>query len=430
LIDRLLARAAPADVARVPAPVRTAALLPAFARPAPGAVVKIAGTNGKGSVCSMMASCLTAAGYRVGIFTSPHLVHVSERIRVAPVPATTAELDDAADVVAERIETAVASLGPDYWPTYFERTLLLALEVFRRGRVDVAVLEAGVGGRTDAVSAVPGAVSAISSVALDHQAQLGDTDVEIAANKAGIATPGSLLVVAAGVDGRLVDTIAQACTARGVRLVQARAERVVALDSDLTGSTISVDWQGQWQTVRLALAGQHQIENAATSVAILDALANVGVALGPAAIEGLAHVAWPGRFELVDGAPPWVLDGAHNPHGLLALAATLDRCIPWEQRVLVCGLGVARTSAAVVERLAGLAPRIWVVDGFYGAIDGRHLAAAIGASAEAVGSAEQAVARAREEFAGSTHTIVACGSLYLVGALRACLQQRREPDRS
>ena len=270
--------------------------------------VHIAGTNGKGSVTAMVDAALRAAGHRSARYTSPHLVDLAERFVIDGRPVSHDALVAAVTVVRDAIAALRAGGGLDVQPTFFEVTTAIALELFRRAGVTVAVLEVGLGGRLDATNIVspPDVVAtAITSIAFDHQVYLGSTLREIALEKAGIIKPG-VPVVVGPLDAEAEAAVDEVAASRGARVLRARA-------SDCDGMAIG-------------LAGAHQRSNAAVAMRILQLLDTRGMAVSAHAIEdGLAHPQWPGRLDvrrLADGRE-LLLDAAHNPAGAASLASYL-----------------------------------------------------------------------------------------------------------
>jgi dihydrofolate synthase/folylpolyglutamate synthase len=270
--------------------------------------VHVAGTNGKGSVTAMVDAALRAAGHRSARYTSPHLVSLTERFVIDGRPVT----EDALVAVVADVRDAVDGLRADgglaTQPTFFEVTTAAAFELFRRARVEVAVLEVGLGGRLDATNVVsPDDVvaTAITSIALDHQTYLGSTLREIAFEKAGIIKRG-VPVVVGPLDAEASDAIEQVARDRGAQVIRASAQ-------DCDGMAIG-------------LAGAHQRANAAVAVALLRIVDARGIRVPSQAVAtGLAHPEWPGRLEvrrLADGRE-LLLDAAHNPAGAAALASYL-----------------------------------------------------------------------------------------------------------
>ncbi|MCX6549839.1 MAG: bifunctional folylpolyglutamate synthase/dihydrofolate synthase [Acidobacteria bacterium] len=308
------------------------ALTDALGRPqdaCPSAIV--AGTNGKGSVCAMTAAALSAAGYRTGCYTSPHLVHLTERYEIDGVPVAEAEL---ADVVAD-LQTLAARLEAQgllgATPTFFEVATAAAFEVFRRHRVEVAVLEVGLGGRLDATNAATPRVGAITNIAFDHQQYLGHSLAAIAAEKAGIIKPGMRLVCGER-HPEALDVIADACRARQATLVTTWDD--VACDTTFADGRATIGVRtpaGRYGPVTLALHGRHQVANALVAVRLLEALDATGVRVrGPAIEQGLSGARWRGRLERIDlaGGRSVLLDAAHNPAGAATLAGYLREVAP------------------------------------------------------------------------------------------------------
>ena len=287
---------------------RIRAVLQALGRPQDRLrFVHVAGTNGKGSACAMIESALRASGLRTGLFTSPHLAEPTERIRI-----------DGAPISADRFADAFNRLLGLH-TTYFETVTAMALLVFAEERVDMVVLEVGLGGRLDATNVVSPDLSVITPVDFDHEAYLGKSLESIAGEKAGILKPGVPAVFA-----RQRPEAARVLDRRAAELsipVARTADWLVSdLDIDPRGSRFRLTGE---RDLRLAcpLAGEHQVENAVTAAV---ALARLGIA--DSAIEtGIARARWPGRLERLSEHPEIILDGAHNPAGARALAAYIDR---------------------------------------------------------------------------------------------------------
>ncbi|HEX7796376.1 MAG TPA: folylpolyglutamate synthase/dihydrofolate synthase family protein [Vicinamibacterales bacterium] len=290
--------------------------------------VHIAGTNGKGSVTAMIDTALRAAGHKSGRYTSPHLVHLTERFVVDGQQTTQDELSQAVD----RVRTVIVDLQRrgvlDVHPTFFEVTTAAAFEIFRNASVEVAVCEVGLGGRLDATNVLSPMVTAITSIALDHQQYLGTSIAEIAGEKAGIIKHGVPVVVGplAGDAEHVIRRVAQEREAPFIR-----ADEGVAVDAlpppSAGGQAFRLRTpRTDYGAVNLRLEGRHQIDNAVIAVRVLECLDENGLAVSPDAIvEGLARVRWPGRLEHVElaGGRSALLDAAHNPAGAEALARFL-----------------------------------------------------------------------------------------------------------
>lgn len=296
------------------------------------ASVVVAGTNGKGSVSAMMESALRRAGYRTGLYTSPHLVNVRERVRLSGRPVDDSTWNWAAQRVADLNRTLRLGL------TAFEAQTLAAFLIFERARVQIAVLEVGLGGRWDAVNAVSSPeVSVITSIGLDHTEWLGPTLDHIYREKREVARSGSLLIQ--NIPGRLWSESARWASAHGV--VTWTLDREVRLSNlrrgtPWAGQRFAVHVEGGEKTsVRVPFWGEHQARNGALAVAALTALRRRGWFLPDRAIrEGVARTRWPGRFHLVRRVPPVVLDGAHNPAAARVLTQAWQSS-PWGRRKAV-----------------------------------------------------------------------------------------------
>ena len=322
------------------------------------AAVTIAGTNGKGSTAAFVASIVHAAGYRVGLYTSPHLVHVTERIRVGGVTISRAEFAHWAARVRRVVEGSEGEPGIPL--TYFEAMTVLALGYFRSREVDLLVLEVGLGGRLDATSVVDPLVSVITPIGLDHQAFLGDTLEAIATEKAGIIKPGSTLVTNVSRDlfRRVLGPIAfqHRCAIRraGVDFRRQWLHKGVRYRG----------WRHRVGPVRPGLAGLLQADNAALACAAVEVLADHGFVFKSVHLaEGIQRARHVGRLDrrsgLVDQQgrrwPVLLLDGAHNPMAATVLAEELPGLLPERPRV---ALFSARADKDVAGMIAQIAPHL------------------------------------------------------------------------
>ena len=281
--------------------------------------VHVAGTNGKGSTCAFAAACLRAQGYRVGLYTSPHLNRVNERIQINGEPIRDGAL-------AEGIERLRAALPTSLDLTYFEFGTLLALHHFAEERVDVAVLETGMGGRLDATTAARAEVTAITPVSFDHQEYLGFTLAAIAAEKAGIIRP-NVPVVVGPQEPEALEVIEKAAQAAGARVY--RIGRDFDFEPEPAGKYTYRGMRTRVPGLYPGLRGPHQVQNAAVALACLELLEDRGLKISREnARAGLAGTEWPGRLEEFAGSPRVVLDGAHNPQGVETLVKALDALYP------------------------------------------------------------------------------------------------------
>ncbi|HYX91035.1 MAG TPA: folylpolyglutamate synthase/dihydrofolate synthase family protein [Myxococcaceae bacterium] len=379
----------------------------------------VAGTNGKGSTCAFAAECLWAQGHRVGLYTSPHLVRINERFRVDGAEIGDEQLGRRILEVLERYPAALDTPPP---LTYFEVGTLVALWHFARERVDVAVLETGLGGRLDATTAARPTVTAITPIGIDHTALLGNTLEAIAREKAGILKRGVPAVIAR----QAPEAFAAIAAAARPLDVPIRVEgRDFWLEAEGSGALRFRGARWEIEGLRPSLVGPHQIQNAAVALACLEALDERGIAVTPdAARIGLSRTRWPGRFEVFPGTPIIVLDGAHNPAGAEALARTLDTAYPGRGVHLVFGVLADKDHAEILRALlphvrsAHLTP----VPSVRSLQPEKYLdlARAMCSEVRLYGSPADALAGARSA-AGPEDLVIAAGSLVLVGALRALL---------
>ena len=370
--------------------------------------IHIAGTNGKGSVAAMVERGLRAAGLMTGRYTSPHLDVIEERVAINGDAVDRDRFSDATAVVFDAVDRATRAGTLAAVPTFFEVSTAVAFEIFRRAQVDVAVVEVGLGGRFDATNVLAPEVTAITSIAFDHQRHLGATLSEIAFEKAGIAKPDTPLVV-----GRLPGEAA--------RRIAAVAAGLNALLIDAHGTTTD----RVYPALKLSLPGRHQLENAAVAVSILETWSTrVSFVPTSAVVAGLTDCHWPGRLEwlrLPHGGE-LLIDAAHNPAGAAALATYLQDTdtapLPIVLAVMqdkdVAGMVAAlRPVASALVATTVPYPRARTADGLASVL--RELAPGLPVEAEA--DPEAAVARALQR----SKRAVAAGSIYLIGPLRARL---------
>ena len=306
-------------------------------------VVHVAGTKGKGSTCAMIASVLTTAGYRTGLYISPHISAFEERMTVDGVRPTPDEMVE----LVGRLLPAIAhmdGLPGQMQPTYFELATAIAWLYFMNRYADFAVLETGLGGRLDSTNVCCPLVTVITNVSRDHTHILGSTVRQIAWEKAGIIKPGIPLIT--GVSHHdAIEIVEQTCRERRAPLrllgrdihvtAHHRQEMVLANDESIS----SVDAQtshSEWKNVPVSLRGTHQAINAALALASIDELRQQGIPISEAAIhKGMAQVRWPGRVEVVSRRPTVVIDAAHNWESARALASTLREEFRPRRRLLI-----------------------------------------------------------------------------------------------
>jgi dihydrofolate synthase/folylpolyglutamate synthase len=375
--------------------------------------VHVAGTNGKGSVCAMLASVLTAAGYKTGLYISPYIARFSERMSIDGREIPMEELAE----VTEMIRPHALAMADS--PTEFEIVTAVAMEYFARNRCDIVVLEVGLGGRLDSTNVIAAPECAVlTNIGLDHMEILGDTVEKIAAEKAAIIKAGSAAVLYAQRTS-VMDLVREVCQSLGVPLRIADFNRLASVSDTLDGQVFR--YRG-WEELNLPLLGAHQLRNAAVVLETVEALRGRGYAIPPAAVrEGLAKTRWPARFEIVSRKPYFVVDGGHNPQCAESVVRGLLHYFPGRYRVLLLGVLKDKDYASLCDILAPCASEfVTITPGSPRALPAGELAeflSAYGKPVTACGSVREGVALARK-LAGAG---MACsvGSLYTAGAVRA-----------
>ena len=326
-------------------------------------VIHVAGTKGKGSVSAFCASALCQAGYKVGLYTSPHLDDYAERIQINNQFIAHSQLVE----LVEDIKPFVAAI-PEL--TTFEITTALAFMFFARQKVDAAIIEVGLGGRLDATNVVIPEVSVITSISYDHTYLLGDSLAQIAGEKAGIIKPGVTVVVSPQ-EEEARQVIEQVAHDRGSPLLQVGKDvQFRQLSHSLDGQTLRV-WsveQGKRSMIKLSipLLGPHQVVNAATAYAALQIFISRSHGLPTRAIKaGFSHTFWPGRFEIVQKSPPVVLDCAHNRDSALKLRLTLEENFPGIPVVLIFGASEDKDISGMLAELMPVVKELYLVKSFH-----------------------------------------------------------------
>jgi dihydrofolate synthase / folylpolyglutamate synthase len=429
---------------------QTSALLAAFDEPQRGfPSVVIAGSKGKGSTAALLEAIARAAGLRTGLWTSPHLHSYRERIQVDRMPISQAELITAIESIPARLAGFDRQRYGE--PTIFQLGFAIALRYFADRRVDLAILEVGLGGRYDSANVVTPLLAVITSISYDHMAVLGNTLGKIAWEKAGIMKPG-VPAITIPQQQEAMATIAQVAAEVGAPLY-VTDDRRRTTDNQSSGENVNVDTKsmvgGRWSVVDpfdryhgptdTALLGVFQRENARLAAGAALLLSDQGLPIDDAAIAvGLASARWPGRMEIVDGAPPIVLDGAHNGDSAHKLSESLDQLFPGRRRVFVLGVTHGHSVEHIMAELLPTAGALVLTRS-------RHPRAltdldALAARAEPLlrrgdghaplvltGDAPEALERARE-LAGPNDLICVTGSLFVVAAAREALGIPLEKD--
>ena len=379
--------------------------------------VHVAGTNGKGSTSVMTASALSACGYKTGLYTSPHLARMNERMRLdgAEIP----------DGEFARVVSALASAAEGLAEpcTEFELLTAAALLWFAEAGADIAVLEVGMGGRFDATNVIPRSECAvITNIGLDHTAVLGDTVEAIAAEKAGIFEGGR--AVSYEQPESVAAVLRSAAAKTGTELTFADFSKIEPLSDSVEGQRFR--FEGEEYSIRLL--GAHQLKNAAVAFTALDTLRRSGWDLPAEGVrKGLAAAVWPARFELVERAPLFVVDGGHNPQCVAATAEAIRRYMPGGRCVILMGVLADKDWRAMLDTLSTVAEGfVCVTPDSPRALPAAELGAEImrrGLHAEVCSGVPEAV-EAAKALAGEQGAACSVGSLYMSGAVRACFGLR------
>ena len=378
-------------------------------------VITVAGTNGKGSTCAMLESIVLAAGYRTGVYTSPHLVHFEERCRVR------GEIVSASDLIANfaRVESARGKNGDEISLTYFEFTTLAILRLLAAAKLDVVILEVGLGGRLDAVNIIDADCAVITSIDLDHTELLGHDRESIGREKAGIMRAGKPVVVSDPVPPQ---SVLDHAAGLGADLWR------IGHDFSFSGDKQQWGWTGRGRRYSglayPALRGANQLFNASGALAALTALRDRLPVTAQSVRNGLSLVELPGRFQIVPGQPTLVLDVAHNPHSVAALAENLDAMGYFACTHAVFGAMADKDLAAMFTRIGPLVDKWYFTDlptpraasgaallTVWQAVNSRADTTAI--VCDSPGTALQTAVKA----ANPTDRIVVFGSFYTVGGI-------------
>jgi len=321
--------------------------------------IHVAGTKGKGSTAAMIASILAQAGCRVGLYTSPHLLSFTERIRVNGQPI--AESDFARLTVALQPEVeAVNREGTFGELTTFEILTALAFAYFWEAGVDYQVLETGLGGRLDATNVVKPLVAVITSISYDHTDVLGETLTEIATEKAGIIKPGSAVVCSPQFPEAMA-VIEGVCRERGARLVRVDSQNWRRTAITPEGQSFALKGMLRDYNLNIPLLGEHQLENAAVAVTAAEVLAEGGVRVPSASITaGLASVNWPGRLQILRRQPWLIVDGAHNAYSARRLVEALKQYFTFDRLLFIFGASSDKQVDGMVAELAPPASEVIV----------------------------------------------------------------------
>ena len=375
--------------------------------------VHVAGTNGKGSTCAMLASMFTKAGYKTGLYTSPYLIRFNERIQIDGVQIPDEEICE----ITEYIKPLADSIFEQ--PTEFEMVTALGFEYFARHNCDLVVCEVGMGGEFDATNVIPAPEAAvITNIGLEHTQELGGTLTLIAREKSGILKPGCRAVLYRQSD-EVTQVIQSVCRQLDIPLRQTDPQELEVLSSGLEGQDFRYRGRGPY---RLSLLGSYQLSNAITALEVVQALRDAGWTIPEeAAARGLAAAQWPGRLELARRSPDFIVDGGHNPQCVDALAAALESLYPGRKLIFLSGVLADKDWHSMFRRVLPLAKAfVAVTPDSPRALPAAELAAWLAQFSIPVSVQEtldQGVDTALA-LAGPEDVICAWGSLYSVGEIR------------
>lgn len=385
--------------------------------------IHIGGTNGKGSTAAMMHSILRKEGYRVGLYTSPHLIRFTERIKVNGGEIEEGEVAALTEWMKREVEAA--GISPPF--TFFDFTTAMALHYFNQKLVDMAILEVGLGGRLDSTNVVDPLISIITNIAKDHEAYLGKTILKIAKEKAGIIKKGKPLITGA-TQPQVLHLFSKVCQGKGSPYFRIGKEFHYA-----RGENGDFDYEGinrKLWGIHLNLKGLHQVINAATALGAMEVLEELGYRVSTEAmVDGLREVDWPGRLEMVSSSPRVILDGAHNPAGVLALKESLKKEFQYQRLILLIGIMKDKDIQSMLHLLAPMADTIILTQPHTErATPPSSLKKALGQNgkkAEIAENLQEAIERGlsltREE-----DLLCITGSLYTVGEARAYFHPKKE----
>lgn len=385
--------------------------------------IHVTGTNGKGSVTSMITNILLAANLKVGKFTSPHLVRYNERICLNGEEIS----DEAFATTITAVKAAADSIvkkGVCDQPTQFEILTAAAFLYFCLEKVDYAVIEVGMGGLWDSTNVITPVVSVITNVSLDHTDRCGDSVERIAMQKAGIIKEKVPLVTAAEGDNALGPIVTMAMFKEAPVYLYGKAFYGTEVESSMDGQKFTLHAGDFYASdYEIKLPGEHQIKNTSVAIVAAKLVSKQDDRINELALHlGVANTLWPGRLERVSQKPDLILDGAHNPDGAKALRSALDKYYPGQKVHFVFGMMGDKDMSGVIKTLIHNDDVVYTVraDGGPRAAEAEALAELVGANAIPMDSLAEAYHKAAAE-AGKDGIICVCGSLYLVGELKKVL---------
>jgi dihydrofolate synthase/folylpolyglutamate synthase len=388
---------------------KTSNLMEAFGNPHKGRkYIHIAGTNGKGSVATFVASILKQAGIKVGLYSSPHLVRFTERFRINDEQISR-------EKAAGLIDELKGAIVPDSPPTFFEATTAMAFLYFARENTDVAIMEVGMGGRLDATNLITPLVSVITNISMEHQFFLGSRLLDIAGEKGGIIKEGVDLVTAA-TQPSVISLFKSICREKRTPIWR------VGKDISYRTTKYGFHYKGikhRFNRLQLGLKGGFQARNAAVALAVVELLEKQGFRISAGDIrEGFKKSAWPGRMQVVAEGPTILLDGAHNPAATRALAGSIRTGFEYRRLILIIGVMKDKEIGKVLQGIVPIADYVIYTRPVYSRAAAPEILMAEAAPLKKPGKVEPLLTKAIEkavDMADPEDSIVICGSLFTVG---------------
>lgn len=380
--------------------------------------IHIAGTNGKGSTAAMLSSVFTEAGYKAGLFTSPYIIDFNERMQINNVPISNEELAEIATYVRP-----FAEMSEDP-PTEFELNTAIAIEYFKRNKCSIVILEVGMGGLLDSTNVIESPeLAIITAIGLDHIDELGGTVEAIAKAKAGIIKEGCkvLLYEQDKVIEEIVKTVSEE---KHAKLYQTEFAEIELVDRSINRQYFHYK---HLHNLSIPLIGTYQLKNAAVVLKAIEVLVSGGWKISEEAVyKGLANTKWPGRFEVVSDHPVFIVDGAHNPHGIRATADSLKQHFHEKKIVFLLGIMADKDIEDMLSVILPLSQEFITVTPdnprAMSAVELKEILIKKGAKARACGSIAEGVDAARKT-AGEGGIVCAIGSLYMVGDIKAYISK-------
>ncbi len=327
-------------------------------------IIKIAGTNGKGSTSAMLSACLNADGKRVGMFTSPHLIKINERFRVNEQEITDKELEQIARHIEEWLSVFLAHHGAYFMPSFFEIMLLVAIEYFHRNKVEIAIIEAGVGGKNDATSLLTNDLALITSIGLDHAQQLGDTLESVAKDKTGIAQRKTTLIVQHEISDAIKAIIKEECSKYKVRF-KTSENYVQQYKASLKTTLATVKIKHQKLDFAPNLKGDFQRQNLNLVIESWLFLKKKGIVKNIESLKAISKTQWKARFEIIGATPIWIIDAAHNEPAIRILMQSLNQISKPAERILLLGISKEKDYKNILKLTAEIASEVYLTDDFY-----------------------------------------------------------------